>query len=322
MGKAKTKFKSSMAEAQIEHRKNTMTWKQDWQRNKGLYFFVIPVIVYYIVFEYFPSYGMVIGFKEYSPGLGIWGSPWVGFDHLVEFFEYPYVGRLFRNTIFISICDVIVMTPIPIIFALFLNELRFLGYKKFLQTVTIFPNFVSAVVTATVIHNFCKTDGLFNTITGWFGLKPRPMLAIPELFVPIYQIMNIWKGTGWSAVFYIAIMSALDPELYEAADIDGCGRLGKMWHVTLPGIKNALILQFIMRMGGLFSVSSGTILLLYNPGIYERADVISTYLYRKGLEDFDFSYSACINLFNSLINMCAMIITNSISKRVSQTSLF
>ena len=316
------RLKRILSESKIEHRKSDLSFKKDFQRNWSLYLFILPVIAFYIIFAYFPMYGIVIAFKDYSITRGIFGSEWVGLQHFINFFHYPEVGRLFRNTLTISIVGLVVGTPMPIIFALILNELRWKKYRKVVQTISIFPHFVSSVVTCTVVRQMCQSDGLFNQVLGLFGVDPTPLLTVPNAFVWILQIKGLWQGIGWSSIIYLAAMAGVDKEIYEAAELDGCSRIQRMWYITIPCIMPTIVLLLIMSVGSLLSVGSEDILLLYNPSIYETADVISTYTYRKGLIDFDFSYSAAIGLFNSVINVILLGIANKIAKTVSETSLF
>lgn len=317
-----SKLQRIIKESKIEHRKSDLTFKKDFQHNWSLYLLVLPVIAFYIIFNYVPMYGVVIAFKDYNMNKGILGSDWVGLKHFIDFFHYPEVGRLFRNTLTISIIGLIVGTPMPIILALMLNEIRWTKYRKIVQTISIFPHFVSSVVTCTLIRQFCQTEGLFNQFLGLFGVESTPLLTVPNAFVWILQIKGLWQGVGWNAIIYLAAMAGVDKEIYEAAELDGCTRIQRMRHITVPCIMPTIVLLLIMSVGSLLSVGSEDILLLYNPSIYKTADVISTYTYRKGLVDFDFSYSAAIGLFNSIANIILLGIANKIAKTVSETSLF
>lgn len=310
---------------ELKKKKNTqcsLTFKKDFRLNWSLYLLVLPVIAYYVIFHYVPMYGIIIAFKDYKINLGIGGSPWVGLKHFISFFQNPNFWRLVRNTVRISLGTLIFGMPAPIIFALLLNELRLKKLRSVIQTVSIFPHFVSLVVVCAIIKEFCLSDGLFNIIGGFFGLPAKSLLQIPEAFTPIYVISHLWEKTGWSSLIYLAAIAGIDTQIYEAADIDGATRFEKMWYITLPSIKPTFIILFIMAVGGVMSVGSEKILLLYNESIYSTADVISTYLYRKGLLEFNFSYSTAVNLFNSVINFMLVILANRISKKVSETSLF
>ncbi|MGI5898456.1 MAG: ABC transporter permease [Christensenellales bacterium] len=299
--------------------------KRDFKTNFWLYVLVLPVIVYYIVFRYIPIVGVVIGFKNYKPAFGTWGSPWAdfyGFEHFIMFIRDPFFPRLLRNTILISLYSLIFGFPAPVLLAVMLSEVRQIKYKRILQTLTYFPHFISSVVVCGMIVSFCLSDGLFNQIGAIFGRSPSSFLQNPAYFRTIYVASGIWQEVGWSSIIYLAAIAGVDGGLYEAAALDGAGRLRRIWHITLPGIKNTLVILLIMKIGGLMSVGYEKVLLLYNPTIYETADVISTYMYRRGLLEFNFSFSTAIDLFNSAINFILVLTANAISRKVTETSLF
>lgn len=301
---------------------DSLTFQKDFRRNWSLYLLALPVILFYLIFHYVPMYGIAIAFKDFKMNLGIFGSSFAGLKHFKAFFDYPNFWRLIGNTVRISLCTLLFGMPAPVIFALLLNELRMKKLRSVIQTVSIFPHFVSLVVVCSIIKEFCLSDGLFNVVAGWFGAAPRSLLQVPGAFTPVYVISHIWEKTGWSSLIYLAAIAGIDSQIYEAADIDGAGRFKKMWYITLPCIKPTFIILFIMAVGGVMSVGSEKILLLYNETIYSHADVISTYLYRKGLLEFNFSYSTAVNLFNSVINFTLVMAANRISKKLSDTSLF
>jgi putative aldouronate transport system permease protein len=295
---------------------------KDYKLNKSLYLLFLPVIVYYAVFHYYPMYGAQIAFKNFLPAAGISGSPWVGFLHFQNFFNSYYFWRILRNTVVISLTNLVFGFPAPIILALLINELRGRYYKRFVQTVTYMPHFVSIVVICGMIHEFTKNDGMITVLLGYFGFQQQNMMNNPQLFVPVYVISGIWQEVGWGSIIYLAALAGIDQELYEAAAIDGAGRWKQTWHITLQGILPTIVILFILRMGRMLNVGFEKIILLYNPVTYETADVISSFVYRKGLQEFNFSYSTAVGLFNSVINLALLIITNKISKRVSETSLW
>jgi putative aldouronate transport system permease protein len=295
---------------------------KDYKLNKSLYLLFLPVIVYYAVFHYYPMYGAQIAFKNFLPAAGISGSPWVGFLHFQNFFNSYYFWRILRNTVVISLTNLVFGFPAPIILALLINELRGRYYKRFVQTVTYMPHFVSIVVICGMIHEFTKNDGMITVLLGYFGFQQQNMMNNPQLFVPVYVISGIWQEVGWGSIIYLAALAGIDQELYEAAAIDGAGRWKQTWHITLQGILPTIVILFILRMGRMLNVGFEKIILLYNPVTYETADVISSFVYRKGLQEFNFSYSTAVGLFNSVINLALLIITNKISKRASETSLW
>ncbi len=296
--------------------------KKDWKRNRSLYILVIPVLIFYLIFHYKPMYGAIIAFKDYTPALGVSGSPWVGIKNFTRFFTGPYFGRLLRNTLLISIYNLIFGFPAPIILALLLNEVRAKKFKSLAQTITYLPHFISLVVVTGMITNFCMTSGLFNDIIELFGGKRSPLLQNPYLYRPIYVASSIWQEIGWGSIIYLSALSGVDSQLYEAASIDGAGKWKQLIHVTMPAIMPTIIIMLILKMGSLMSLGYEKTILLYNPSTYETADVISSYIYRVGIGEQNWSYSTAIGLFNSVVNCMLLIITNKISKRCSDTSLW
>lgn len=297
--------------------------KKDWHRYKYLYlFFALPVVVYYIVFKYVPLYGLQIAFRDYKVTRGMWGSDWVGLTHFIKFFGNVYFQRLIQNTLSISLLDLFFGFPAPIIFALLLNEFNNRFFKKAVQTITYLPHFVSTVVICGLLVSFSASDGLFNIIIEFFGGTRSDLLMKSGAFRPIYIASNVWSSFGWGSILYFSALANVDQEQYEAAYMDGASRFQRMLHITLPGIMPTIVIQFILKIGGLMSVGSEKILLLYSPVTYDVADVVSTYVYRKGLIDFDFSYSAAVGIFNSLINITLLITANKLSRRVNDTSLW
>lgn len=295
---------------------------RDFKKNKLIYLMALPVLTYYIIFHYGPMYGVIIAFKNFSPGRGILGSSWVGLQWFIDFFNSYYFERLLRNTLLINILSLIFSFPAPIIFALLLNELRNARFKKTVQTVTYLPHFISLVVICGMIHDFTARDGIINDIIAWFGGERSTMLLRPELFRPIYIISGIWQHVGWDSIIYLAALSGIDPELYQASVIDGANRWKQVIHITLPGIMPTIIILLIMRIGSMMNVGHEKIILLYNASTYETADVISSFVYRKGLLEANYSYSAAVGLFNSVVNFILIIIANWLSRKATETSLW
>jgi putative aldouronate transport system permease protein len=298
------------------------TLKRDMQRNWSLYVLAVPVIVYFVLFSYKPMYGALIAFKNYSPGRGFIGSDWVGFQHFIRYFNSPYFFRLIKNTFLISFYGLIFGFPAPIILALLLNEVRHSAYKRSIQTITYLPHFVSMIVICGMITDFSLSTGLFNDFVSFFGGQRLPLLQQPNLYRPIYIASDIWQHVGWGTIIYLSALSAIDPQLYEAAMIDGAGRFRQLLNVTLPSITPTIVILLILRIGHLLSVGYEKTLLLYNPATYETADIISTYVYRVGLLEQNWSYSTAIGLFNSFINFTLLLVANKISRKVSDTSLW
>ncbi|MCI8889410.1 MAG: sugar ABC transporter permease [Hungatella sp.] len=296
--------------------------RKDWIRNRSLYILVIPVVVFYFMFHYKPMYGAIIAFKDYTPALGVGESPWVGFANFTRFFKSVYFTRLIKNTILLSVYNLIFGFPAPIILALLLNEVRSKRFKSITQTITYLPHFISLIVVTGMLTNFSMTTGLFNDIIAFFGGERSPLLQNPKLYRTIYVASSIWQEVGWGSIIYLSALAGVDSQLYEAAQIDGAGKWKQLIHVTMPAIAPTIIIMLIMKMGSLMNMGYEKTILLYNPSTYETADIISSHIYRIGLLDQDWSYSTAIGLFNSIINFGLLLVTNKISKRYSETSLW
>ncbi len=317
---AKAKQNSSTAAPVMS---NGELMKRRIWRNKELYLLVLPVIIYYLIFHYKPMYGLIFAFQDYSPRRGISGSEWVGFQHFTDFFTGIYFGRLLRNTLEISLATLIFGFPAPILLALLVNELRSKWFSRITQTITYMPHFVSMVVLCAMIREFVKEGGLVTDIlSSVFGYDGKNLLSRSAYFTPIYVITNIWQGVGWGSIVYLAALTGIDMELYEAARVDGANRWKQTIHITIPSIMPTIIIMLIMRMGQIMGIGHEKIILLYNEGIYERADVISTYVYRMGIMNRQYSFSSAVGLFNSVVNFILVIGANQISKKVSETSLW
>jgi putative aldouronate transport system permease protein len=298
------------------------TLRKDMQRNWSLYLLVLPVILFYALFCYKPMYGALIAFKDFSPGRGFSRSPWVGLENFVRFFNSPYFFRLLRNTFLISFYNLLFGFPAPIILALLLNEVRHVTYKRLTQTITYLPHFISIIVIAGMITDFSLSTGLFNDIIEFLGGRRFPLLQAPNLYRTIYVASDIWQGIGWGTIIYLSALSGIDPQLYEAAMIDGAGRFKQLIHVTLPSITPTIVILLILRIGHLLGVGYEKTILLYNPATYETADIISTYVYRVGLLEQNWSYSTAIGLFNSAVNFTLLLLANKMSRKLSETSLW
>jgi len=295
---------------------------RDFSRNKLLYLMVLPVVAYYIIFAYWPMYGIQIAFKDFSFGKGYLGSPWVGFKHFEAFFNSFYFPRVMRNTLIISFLQLVFMFPTPIIFALMINEVRNRLFKKWVQTISYLPYFISLVVIIGIINEFCVSDGLINDIVAFFGGERTSLLQSSANFRTIYIASGLWSHLGWSSIIFIAAISTIDPELYQSAIIDGAGRFRQVWHITLPGIRPTIVILLILSLGSFLNVGFEKIILLYNPATYEVGEVISSYVYSKGLQNMKWSFGAAVGLFNSVINLILLISANKISKKISEISLW
>ncbi len=292
-------------------------------RDKYLMLLILPVLIYYLIFHYVPMYGIMLAFIDFHPMKGFFESQWVGFAHFEAFFNSIYFWRLIKNTILLSFYFLLWGFPIPIIFALLLNELKEGIFKKAVQTVSYIPHFISVVVVAGMILSFTSVHGgIVNQAIGWFGIEPINFMGEPRWFRTIFISSSIWQSFGWSSIIYLAAISGVNPQLYEAAEIDGANRWQKMGKITLPCLMPTVIILLILAVGQLMEVGVDKIILLYSPQIYETADVISTFVYRRGIENADYSYSAAIGLFNNVINLILLIAVNRLSRKISETSLW
>ena len=291
---------------------------------KWTYVMLIPVLAYYILFHYLPIYGVQIAFKDFNPGLGIWGSKWAGLKHFKSFFSGVYAARTIRNTLVINFYNLVFGFPAPILLALLLDEIKNVKFKRVTQTVTYLPHFISIVVVCGILIDFASTKGLFNSIISAFNpnYTPGPLLARANLFRGIYVSSDIWQGIGWGSIIFLAALSGVDPELYEAVMIDGGNRFHRVIHISLPCIFQTIVIMFILRIGQMMSLGFEKIILLYSTSTYETADVISSYVYRRGLEEFAFSFSAAVGLFNNTINFILVNAANYLSRKLTETSLW
>lgn len=267
-------------------------------------------------------YGLIIAFKNYKPTRGIWGSQWVGLLWFKNFFTDIYFWRLLRNTFTLSALSILFGFPAPILLALLLNEIHNSGFKRTVQTITYMPYFISLVVTCSLIKIYCQENGLFSQIAAFFGGTKQNFMINPSAFRPIYVISDIWQGIGWNSIIYLAALSGIDQELYEAARIDGANRFQQVLHITIPGILPTIMILFVLRMGGILNVGYEKVLLLYTPNTYEVADVFSTYTYRIGFGEQKYSLSTAVGLFNTMVNIVFLLLTNWVSNRTTQSGLF
>lgn len=297
--------------------------RRDLRGNAAYYIMFVPILIYFIIFSYLPMGGIVIAFENFRPAQGILGSKFVGMKNFMDFFRSIYFGRVLRNTVVLSLLSLLICFPLPIVFALLLNELKHLRFKKAIQTISYMPYFISLVVLAGIIIDFTSSDGLIGgTIMELFTGKKTNLLADPKYFRSVMIVSELWQGLGYSSIIYVAALSGVDQELYEAAEIDGANRWQQTLHITVPGISSTIIIMLILKCGSLLAVGSEKIILLYNANTYETADVISTFVYRKGLQEFNYGYSTAVGLFNSVINFALILLTNTLANRFSDTSLF
>ncbi len=294
-----------------------------FKRDRYLHLLVLPAVVAVFIFSYIPMYGIQIAFKDYSFSKGILDSPWVGLANFTSFFESIYFWRLIRNTLLLSFLSLIFSFPIPIIFSLMLNEVRNRPFKNTIQTISYFPHFISTVIVVGMMHTLLSPEtGMFNQLIEMLGGEPIAFMQSSAWFRPLYIISGIWQGFGWNSIIYLSALTGVAPELYEAAEIDGAGRFRKIWSISLPAIIPTVVIMLILAVGGLMNVGYEKIILMYNPGIYEVSDVISTYVYRKSLQGGEFSFGTAVGLFNNVVNFIIIFIANKISRSVSEISLW
>jgi ABC-type polysaccharide transport system, permease component len=304
--------------------KNTVL-SEKWRhlvRDRHLLVLFLPCILFFVIFKYIPMAGFIIAFQNYIVSKGIFGSEWVGFEHFISFINSPDFFVLLRNTFILGIYGLITF-PLPIIFALMLNELKNDRFKKSVQTISYLPFFLSSVVVIGIAYNILSpNDGLVNQLLKSCGFDPIYFISDTRYFRLIYTGLNVWQYLGYNSIIFIAAISGVSQELYDSAEIDGCGRMGKVIHVTMPSILVTIAVMFILSVGSLISsVSLERALLLQTPATYEVSDVISTFVYRRGLRSMDLSYATAVDLFNSIISIILLLIANQFSKKVANTSI-
>jgi putative aldouronate transport system permease protein len=293
------------------------------RKNWDLYLLILPVIVYFVIFEYYPMYGVVIAFKDFIATKGILGSPWVGFKHFERFFDSYYFWRLIKNTLGIGIYELLVGFPIPILLALLIHEVRSSFFKRFVQTVTYAPHFLSTVVVVGMLFLFLSPQtGFVNRLLELVGFKPISFMTEPGWFKTIYVLSGVWQQMGWSSIVYLAALSAVDPQLHEAARVDGANRLQRIWHINVPGILPTIVILLILNVGRLLSVGFEKVFLMQNPLNMQASDVIATHVYRSGILGAQYSYSAAVGLFNSVAIFVMLVIVNYIARKINETSLW
>ncbi|NLA53965.1 MAG: sugar ABC transporter permease [Clostridiales bacterium] len=306
----------------LQSSRQSRLWRRVWKA-KYLYLMFFPVMLYYISFRYMPMIGLAIAFKDFNVFLGFAKSKYVGFKFFNQFFESIYLWRLVRNTLLINLYDLLFNFPAAIIFALMLNEVRNKHYKKLAQTITYMPYFISSVVIASMLVQFLSpSSGLINHLIEALGGKRTYFMTQPSSFRTIYTLMSTWKNIGWNSIIFLAAISGISPELYEACIVDGGGHWRRMWHVTLPGLSATIVIMLIMRLGHVMDAGYETILLLQNSANLETSDVIGTYVYRRGLKGGEYSYTTAVGMFQSVIGFSLVIFGNYLSRRYSETSLW
>jgi putative aldouronate transport system permease protein len=287
-----------------------------------LYLFLLPALIYFIVFHYVPMYGVLIAFKDFVATKGIMGSPWVGFKHFERFFESYQFWTLIKNTLGLSVIQLIVGFPLPIFLALMLNQIRSEKYKRFVQTVVYAPHFISVVVLAGMIYVFFSNNGLINNIILIFGGDPISFMAKPEWFKPLYIASGVWQETGWAAIIYLAALAGVSPELHEAAVMDGANKWQRILHVDIPAIMPTAVILLILNVGNIMNIGFEKAYLLQTPMNQPAAEIIPTYVYKMGLQQAQYSFAAAVGLFNSVINLILLVSVNKFAKKLSGTGLW
>ena len=284
--------------------------------------FILPGLIYYIVFHYAPMYGLIIAFKDYNPFVGFLQSPWVGMKHFRTFFESLYFSRLLKNTFLLSFTSLVFSFPMPILFALLLYEVKAGKLRSAMQSISYFPHFISTVVVCGLIRQFTSDSGIINAIIELMGGSSIRFLNEPGWFRPVYIISGIWQGMGWGSIIYYATLTSIDVSLFESAEIDGATRLQKIYYISIPSLIPTIVTLLLMNLGNLMNVGYEKVLLLYNSSIYKTADIISTYVYRQGIINLQYSFAAAVGLFNSVIGICLIVFFNWLARRVAHTSLW
>ncbi|MCK9479224.1 MAG: ABC transporter permease subunit [Firmicutes bacterium] len=303
--------------------KNPPSLLKDFKLNYELYILSIPVVIYYLIFHYFPMYGLQIAFKDFKANLGIWGSPWIGFEHFIRFFKSYNFWALIQNTLGISLYQLLLGFPMPIIFAVMVNEFRYKSLKKGVQMLSYAPHFISTVVmTGIIIAFLAPRTGVINQLRGVLGHGSIDFLSRPDLFKSIFVTTNIWQNMGWDSIIYFAALSSIDMEMCEAASIDGASKFQRVWYINIPSIMRVAVILLIMNCGRLMDIGFEKIFLLQNPLNMQSSDVISTYVYRAGILGAQYSFSAAVGLFNTIVNVILLLTVDKISRSVSEYGLF
>jgi len=310
--------------AVVPQKKNRMQrfWIEMW-KTRYLHLLALPGLVYLAIFQYGPMYGILMAFQNFRARDGIWGSEWVGFAQFQRFFDHPHFWRLISNTIMLNVYQLIFVFPLPILFALLLNEVRNQYVKRTVQTVSYLPNFISMpAIIGMMIMFVSPTHGFINHFIQWLGFEPIHFMASPGWFRPLFVMSEIWAGLGWSAIIYIAALAGVSPELYESAVIDGASRTKMMWHISIPSIAPTIIILFLLNVGSIMSLGHEKALLMQNALNLETGEIISTFIFRRGIEGPDHSFATAIHMFQSVINITILMTANQISRKVSETSLW
>ncbi len=299
------------------------SWKRDFMMNKQNYLLFLPIAIFFFIFSYLPMFGITMAFQDFKATKGFFGSEFVGFQNFIDFFSNKAFGTILRNTLMISLLSIGIAFPLSIIFALLLSELKIALFKRTVQTISYLPYFISAVVICGLVIDFVSSNGVVTTaLNVLFGFPKANLLQDPKYFWWVNLAAEIWQGLGYGSIIFIAAMSNISPEQHEAAAIDGANRLRRVWHVTLPALVPSVMTMLILRIGMVMTVGADKILLLYNPSIYETADVISSHVARMGVEQMQYGYSAAVGLFNSVVGTLLLVGSNALSRKATETSIY
>ena len=291
-------------------------------QNRSAYLMILAPLAVYLAFKYVPIFGLVIAFQDYNPWKGFSGSPFVGLEHFRLFVTGPYFSRVMLNVLILNLLQLIFVFPAPILFALLLNELGAGPFKRITQTISYLPHFISTVVIVGIMMKMFAYSGVVNKFVVDFGGEALPFFSLPGAFRPLYIGSDIWQSVGWGSIVYLAAIAGINPELYEAATIDGASRLQKARYVTVPGITPTIMILFILKVGDLLEIGFEKIFLMYNPSTYEVADVVATYVYRRGIEHLNYSYATAVGLFNAVLSFFLLIGANRLSRKLTEYSLW
>lgn len=315
-------LETQMQRAQISSIKRSQLVR-DLIRDRWMYLLLFPGILYFVVFKYVPMLGLVMAFQDYKPFTGFINSPWVGFKHFERFFMEPQFWSLFRNTLLLAIYNLVFFFPLPIILALMINEARREMFKRVVQTLLYLPHFISWVVAVGIFYVLFTTEGgVVNELLAQFGFEKIPFMLSEEWFRPMIIAQSIWKEAGWGTIIFLAALSGVDLQLYEAARMDGAGRWRQLWHITIPAIRSTIVILFILRLGSFLDTGFEHIFLMLNSMNREVGEVFDTYVYMKGLTQAQYSYSAAVGLFKSLVGLVLVLGANRLAKKFGEEGVY
>ncbi len=307
----------------LNHAKGRSRIWFDLKRDRYLYLLALPGLIFFLIFKYVPMWGVIIAFQNYSPYVGVLKSEWVGFEHFAKFFSNPEFMLLFRNTMAINLMSLTLFFPLPILLSLLLNEVRSEAYKRIVQSIVYMPHFLSWVIIAGLTFLlFAKGEGLVNKLLEAGGFERMDFLTNPDGFWFMLTVQSIWKEAGWGTIIFLAAIAGVDPQLYEAARMDGAGRIRQMWHVTLPAIRNVVIILLILRLGHMMDVGFEQVFLMYNGAVSEVAEVFDTYVYRVGIQQGQFSFSTAAGLFKSIVGLVLVVGANKLAKKMGEEGVY